>query len=201
MIKSEVSVCAVISWPGVVKESKDGNSFVSFGVSIPFKSREGDVRNLDLSVSVDGDKSLAALLTKGKRVEALGNLSVRKHDGKIYYNLRADGGVDVVKSTLPDKVEGDLFFSGKIGKKGVEVRTDKKGRPFQTFSAFSKETDGDKVDFIWVRFLNFTPVEAPFMQADKYVDVKGSLQFSVYKESLSIECRVKEVTETVFNTK
>lgn len=199
MIKSEVSVCAVISRGATVKESKDGKSFVSFGCTIPLKGRYGDQRELELSVSCDGDKGLASILARGKRVEILGNLSIRKKDGKVYYNLRADGGVDVVKSSEPDKIEGEMTFSGKIGKNGVDVKNDKKGKPFQAFSAFSTDKDGDKAEFIWVRFLNFTPVEADFMRAGSYVDVKGDLQFSVYKSEISIDCRVKEIAQTVFN--
>ena len=202
MIKSEVlTVCAVISRPASVKQNSKGESFVSFGVTLPINGRDGVSRELEISVTADGEKKDAVLLTKGKRVDIIGSLSIRKKEGKTYFNLRADGGVEITKSSEPDKLEGEMLFTGKIGPKGVITKDDKKGHPFQLFSAFSTDKDGERAEFIWVHFLNFSPVEGDFMTAGKYVDVKGDLQFGVFKEDISIECRVKEVKEAIFVNK
>ena len=194
MIKSEVTVCAAISRSASVKQTKDGQSFVSFGVTIPITGRDGSTANLDISVTMDGDMVTAARFTTGRRVQVLGILTVRKKGDNTYFNLKAEGGVELAKSTEPDSIEGTLEFMGKVGKKGVENHVDGKNRPFQTFSAWSSDHDGENIEFIWVRFLNFQPQGEDFMSANGYITAKGDLQISVYKSTIGIDCRVKELS-------
>lgn len=194
MIKCEISACKVITRSASVKNGKDGNQFVSFGITVPAEGRNGEKLNIDVSVTVDGGKDIAAIYTSGRRVNILGNLMIVKRGGKIYHNLRADGGVELAKSTDADKFEGTMFFKGKIGKKGVEERVDQKGNPFKVFSAFSTDKDGDNIEFTWVRFLYFNPKsDESFLQCNAYVECKGDLQLGVYKDSESLSSRISEV--------
>ncbi len=193
MIKSNVTVCAVINRAATVKEGKENGTFISFSLNLSVKGRHGSEMPLEISVSADGDKSSASIYTQGRRVLVKGTLSLRKRGDKTYFNLRADS-IDLVKTNESDKIEGDFHFKGKISKKGVEDITDSKGNPYQAFSAFSSDRDGDNVEFIWIRFLNFHPVHEDYMKPQAYVEVKGKLQLGVYKEALSIDCLVDEIT-------
>ena len=80
---------------------------------------------------------------------------------------------------------------------------DRKGKDFQVFSAVSVDKDGEQAEFTWVRFLNFhpTPEADDCLKPGAYVEVKGDLQLSVWKESLSIDCRVKDVKPWVLKKK
>ena len=197
MIKCDVTLCAVIDRQAQVKQGKDGQSFISFGVKVRIEGRDGVQSDLSVSVSVDGDKGKASVYTTGRRVQVKGILSPRKKGDSIYFNLRATA-VDLVKSTEPDSIEGEMHFQGKIGKDrngkpAVDNRTDKKGNPFQTFSAYSSEKEGDNREYLWVRFLNFSPNNESFVKAEAFVVVRGLLQLGVYNGKLDIGCRVKEI--------
>ena len=192
MIKCNVSACAAINRAASVKNVKD-NSFLTFGIKIPVEGRDGSKKDLEISVSVDGDKSKASVYAVGRRLNISGTMTVRKKGGKTYFNLRADSS-ELANSKSENFIEGTMEFRGKIGKKGVEVKTDKKEKTYKAFSAFSSDKDGDNVEFTWVRFLYFNPKDGEdFLQANTYVECKGDLQLGVYKDEISLDCRVSEV--------
>lgn len=200
MIKCNVSICAAISRAASVKNGKD-SSFLTFGIKVPVEGRDGSKKDLEVSVSLDGDKSKASVFVVGRRVNLSGTLMVRKKDGKTYFNLRADSA-ELANSKSANLIEGTMEFRGKIGKKGVEEKTDKHKKAYKAFSAFSSDKDGDKVEFTWVRFLYFNPKEGEdFLQANTYVEVQGELQLGVYKDEISIDCRVSDVAPWELNQK
>lgn len=194
MIKCNVSICAVISRAASVKVGKDNNSFLTFSVKLPLEGRDGSKKDLEVSVSLDGDKSKASVFSAGRCVKADGVLHIRKKGGKTYFNLRA-GNVELANSKSESLIEGTMEFRGKTGKKAVEEKSDKKGNPYKVFSAFSSDKDGENMEYTWVRFLYFNPKEGEdFLQPSTYVTVKGDLQLSVYKDEVSLDCRVSEVS-------
>ena len=198
MIKCEVNVCAVITRNASVME-KDRQEFFVFNIKVPIVDRNGEKKNLEISVSNDGGKGVAASFTTGCRVVIKGILSVRKKNGKTFYNLRSIGNAEIAPSTAEDNIEGKMEFIGKIGKNGVSTKTDKNDNPFKTFSAFSTDKDGDNAEFTWVSFMYFEPKQdEAFLAAGKYVHVNGTLQFGVYKEEVSLQCVVGEISEYVF---
>lgn len=199
MIKCEVSVCAVITRNASMKTGKDNQQFVTFGITIPVKGRNGEQKDLEISVSSDGSKGDCAGLTTGRRYDILGILTVRKKAGKMYFNLRTEGCYEIAKTTAEDKIEGKMEFKGKIGKKGIDCKTDRKGNPYKAFSAFSIDKDGDNAEFTWVRFLYFHPKDGEdFLQPDTYIAAKGDLQLGVFKDDISLDCRVSEVSKWEF---
>ena len=147
MIKCNVSACAAINRAASVKNVKD-NSFLTFGITIPVEGRDGSKKDLEVSVSVDGDKSKASVYAVGRRLNISGTMTVRKKGGKTYFNLRADSA-ELANSKSENFIEGTMEFRGKIGKKGVEVKTDKKEKTYKAFSAFSSDKDGDNVEFLY----------------------------------------------------
>ena len=87
-----------------------------------------------------------------------------------------------------------MNFRGKISKKGVEAKIDKHGTSFKAFSAFSTDKDGDNVEFTWVRFLCFNLNDEDFLKANVYIEAKGDLQLGVYKDEISLDCLLREVS-------
>jgi hypothetical protein len=131
-------------------------------------------------------------LTVGKRVQVTGTLSVNKRNGEVKFYLRAES-VEVVSAEDTDSIEGEMTFTGKIGKKGIEEKTDKNGNLYKTFSGFSSDKSGDQMEFTWVRFLYFRPKEGEdFLQASATIEVKGDLKLSVYNGAVAFECMVTE---------
>lgn len=203
MIKFIVSeVCGVINSAAEVKKAKDEKEFLSFGVKLTVQDRNGSTAEINISVSVDGGKGDKSAYTTRKRVRATGVINVRKRDGIQYYNLRADK-VDFVSTSEPDKIEGTMEFQGKVDRRGIDKHNDKKGNPYKAFSAFSSEKVAeDKYESVWVRFLYFNPKDGEdFLQANAYVKCSGDLRMGVYRDAISLECLLKEVSPWVLDKK
>lgn len=190
MIKCNVNVCALITRSAAVKQN-DGEEFFTFGIKLPISGRDGSKKDLEISVSHDGGKGKAALFTTGKRVAVKGVMTVRKKNGKTYFNLRSEGDAELTKSTAEDNITGTMEFKGKTGKNVIEVKKDKNDKPFKSFSAFSRDKDGENADFTWVNFLYFDPKDGEdFLAPQKYIHVNGELQLNVFKDEVSLTCRV-----------
>lgn len=192
MIKCNVTACGIISNSAVEKQSKEGNSFISFSITIPLAGGDGSGAELQVYVSAPGNKDTAGQFSTGRRVKVNGTLYIRRIDDRTYYNLRTDGEVEIVKSTEADALTGSIDFKGKI-KEEIREHTSKNGRKFQTFSGVSQDKDGEKRGWTWVRFLVPTPIQQDFFKPDAYVQVKGELLFHIYQGSVNIECRTSSI--------
>ena len=193
MIKcNDVKVCAVISRAASEKTGKDGTKFLSFSVKPTITAYNGESKEIDINVTFNGDRGRMSEFTVGKRVQVTGTLSVNKRNGEVKFYLRAES-VEVVSAEDTDSIEGEMTFTGKIGKKGIEEKTDKNGNLYKTFSGFSSDKSGDQMEFIWVRFLYFRPKEGEdFLQASATIEVTGDLKLSVYNGAVTFECMVTE---------
>lgn len=194
MIKCNVTVCGNISRSAEEKTSHDGNKFISFPIVIHLQGKDLSVKELYITVSAPGDQTTAAQYTTGRKVKLNGVLHVRKHEGTVYYNLRSESTIEICESTTADCLTGNMEFKGKISKAGVKEMKSKKGKDFQSFSAFSSDIDGDKREFTWVNFVCLTPIHAEYFAASKYVEVHGELQLDIYKNELSLGCKVSSVS-------
>lgn len=199
MIKSEVTVCGVITRAAELKKTDKGDSFIMFSMKLDLRGRDGTTFPLYITVTSDGGESDVVKYQQGKKVTVLGNLHFRKKGDKQYFNLRADGGIELSDSGKEEKIEGKMDFKGKIGSKGVGSHLDKKNRTYKTFSAFSQSKEGENSEFIWFRFMYFNPKsdEESILAAGKYVEVRGDLQLGSYQGKLSLDCRVDTVKEWV----
>lgn len=193
MIKCNVTACGIISNSAVEKQSKEGKAFLSFSITIPIAGSDGSGAELQVFVSAPGDKDTMGQYSTGRRVRVNGTLYIRRIEDRTYYNLRSYGEIEFVKSTEEDALTGSMEFKGKI-KGDIVERTNKNGHKFQTFSGVSQDKDGEKIGWLWVRFLTPTPVQQDFFKPEAYVDVKGELCLHVYQSNVNIECRTSNIT-------
>ena len=199
MIRCKVTLAGVVNKTAATREGKDGKPFVSFGVKLPLGDRNGNVMDFEVSVSADTDKIPEGVVSIGKRVEVLGTMYFRKTGDAVFLNLYADSVV--ADTTGIDKIEGEMEFKGRTGKKDIQVLTDKRGKKFQTFSAYSKENSGDEAVFTWVHFLNFNPDKAGWLKAQQSIQVSGSLDLKIYNGKIDIGCNVKQIEDWPFDEK
>lgn len=197
MISSEVSMIANINKSATVRQTHDGKDFISLGVEFPIHDHQGNSKNIDVSVSVDGGKEMVEKYTSGHRVEINGILYFKKIDDSLYLNLRAHNNLRICDNTTPEKFEGHLRFIGKLGQKGVETRKDKNGKDYNSFSAWTGERDKsnpEKYNFIWVRFRNFQKIDLSCATPKECVEIFGDLQLSLYKEKLQIDSIITKIS-------
>lgn len=195
MIKCNVTVCGTISKAAVVRTNNENKAFTAFAVNCVIPARNGIDKTVEISVAKDGEEYNRADYTVGKRVEISGVLTFKKRGDNLYFNMSASS-VNLTVASNEDSIKGEMHFRGKTGK-NIEEKTDKKGRNFLQFSAFSAEKVNDGFEYLWVRFLGFDRERKEWLQPQTSIEAKGELELSVYNDKLNIACKVSEMSEYV----
>lgn len=195
MIKCNVTVCGTISKAAVVRTNNENKAFTAFAVNCVIPARNGIDKTVEISVAKDGEEYNRADYTVGKRVEISGVLTFKKRGDNLYFNMSASS-VNLTVASNEDSIKGEMLFRGKTGK-NIEEKTDKKGKNFLQFSAFSAEKVNDGFEYLWVRFLGFDREREEWLQPQTGIEAKGELGLSVYNDKLNIACKVSEMSEYV----
>ena len=195
MIKCYVTVCGTISKAVVVRTNNENKTFTAFAVNCVIPARNGIDKTVEISVAKDGEEYNRADYTVGKRVEISGVLTFKKRGDNLYFNMSASS-VNLTVASNEDSIKGEMLFRGKTGK-NIEEKTDKKGKNFLQFSAFSAEKVNDGFEYLWVRFLGFDREREVWLQPQTGIEAKGELELSVYNDKLNIACKVSEMSEYV----
>lgn len=195
MIKCNVTVCGTISRAATVRTNNEGKMFTAFSVNCVIPARNGINKTVVISVAKDGEDNELKNGAVGKRVEITGVLTFKKRGDNLYFNLSASS-VSLSGVSNDDAIKGDMLFRGKTGK-NIEEKTDKKGKNFLQFSAYSAEKVNDGFEYLWVRFIGFDHEREEWLQPQTGIEVKGELELSVYNDTLGIACKVSELSEYV----
>lgn len=196
MIKCSVTVNGIISRAASMRIGKDDRSYISFAVKVNMTSKDGDSsKTVEVSVLQKGDSSELPRYCPGSRVELKGSLTFRKRESNFYFNFHADS-VDFSPVNNQDGIAGSMEFKGTIGKQ-VDKKTDKRGRSYLIFSAFSTEKIGDIFEYTWVRFIRFAPEQESFLVPKGKIHINGTLEISIYQNKINLGCRAEEVSEWV----
>lgn len=196
MIKCNVTVNGVISRAASMRTGKEGKAYISFAVKVNVSSKDGDsCKAVEVSVLQESSNNELTQYSSGTRVELKGSLTFRKRGSNFYFNFHADS-VDFSPVNNQDSIIGSMEFKGTIGKQ-VDEKTDKKGRQYLIFSAFSTEKDGDVFEYTWVRFIQFAPEHEAFLIPKGKIHVNGILELSIYQDKINLGCRAEDVSEWV----
>ena len=104
MIKCNVTIVGRVFRAPEIKNDREGNPFVTFGVSSELKDN-GETRDIDISVACDGEDEEILSLSSGDRVKVKGVLIFRKREDVVFFNLSAN---EVNKTKEKDKIEGTM---------------------------------------------------------------------------------------------
>ena len=196
MIKCNVTVNGVISRAASMRTGKEGKAYISFAVKVNVSSKDGgSCKAVEVSVLQEGGSDELAQYSSGTRVELKGSLTFRKRESNFYFNFHADS-VEFSPVNNQDGIAGSMEFKGTVGKQ-VDEKTDKKGRKYLIFSAFSTEKDGDVFEYTWVRFIRFAPEQEAFLTPKGKIHINGTLEISIYQDTSNLGSRVEEVSEWV----
>lgn len=196
MIKCNVTVNGVISRAASMRTGKEGKAYISFAVKVNVSSKDEDSgKAVEVSVLQEGNSNELAQYSSGTRMELKGSLTFRKRESNFYLNFHADS-VDFNPVNNPDGIAGSMEFKGTIGKQ-VDEKTDKKGKQYLIFSAFSTAKDGDVFEYTWVRFIRFTPEHEAFLVPKGKIHINGTLEISICQDKINLGCRVEEISEWV----
>jgi hypothetical protein len=189
MIKCNATIRGVVSRAAMPRTDKDGKHVASFAVKTVVS---GKPENKEVEIFVSHpDMALCNSLEVGTRVELKGELTFRKKGEVMYLNFIA---TNVDPTNEPDVIDGTMEFKGTVGKQ-IDMKTDKNGGKYLTFSAYSAEKVGADFEYIWVRFVRFSADREEFLQPKTKIAANGTLELSAYQGNLSLSCRLEQLTE------
>ena len=196
MIKCNVTVCGTITRQVQMRTNKEGRSFLSMGVSVVVPAKSGINKTYEISVAkFDAQIEELANYPLNTRVEVVGSINMHKKDETLYLNMTATG-INTFSAGNEDSITGTIEFKGTVGNK-IETKTDKKGKPYLVFSAFSSEKNGEDFVFTWVRFMQFGKEQEGWLQSKTKIEASGDLQLEVFNDRLNITCRVADLKEWI----
>ena len=191
MIKCNVTIIGRVFRAPEIKNDREGNPFVTFGVSSELKDN-GETRDIDISVACDGENDDVLGLTSGDRVKVKGVLTFRKREDVVFFNLSAS---EVNKTKEKDKIEGTMNFRGTLGGKEIKEKQGKKGA-YRVFDAYSAEKIAeDNFSYIWVHFVDFSEERPECLVPKAGINAEGALELNLFNDRLDIGCRVKSLSE------
>ena len=191
MIKCNVTIIGHVFRAPEIKNDREGNPFVTFGVSSELKDN-GETRDIDISVACDGEDEEILSLSSGDRVKVKGVLTFRKREDVVFFNLSAN---EVNKTKEKDRIEGTMIFRGTLGNKEIQEKQGKKGA-YRVFDAYSAEKIAeDLFSYIWVHFVDFSEERPECLVPKAGINAEGALELNLFNDRLDIGCRVKSLSE------
>lgn len=193
MIKVYATINGVICKPANLRTDNDGKKHLGFSVKLTVPGSRNNMpgKEVYVSMSKDGDESELSGFTVGSRIEADGTLLLRKTEDNLYFNFHA-ATVNLAPESSQDAIGGTMEFKGTVGK-AVEVKTDRNGNGYVSFSAFSTEKCGSGLQFIWIRFVRFNYTKEEFLKPKAKIHAKGKLSVSAYNGRLDFDCRLDDI--------
>jgi len=191
MIKAQARIRGTVTQAATILTNKDGERFLCFSLTLTIPGARNNMpgKEIVVSVSVNGTEEEASRYAVNTRIEATGTLAFRKRDENLYLNLHADSVTSV--SDEKDGIEGTLEFKGTVGNK-LESKTDKKGKNFVSFSAFSTEKVNDALNFTWVRFIRFDHQCEEWLRPKAKVEARGKLVITAYNGRINLDCHAED---------
>ena len=190
MIKCNVTIVGRVFRAPEIKNDREGNPFVTFGVSSELKDN-GETRDIDISVASDGEDDVILCLSVGDRVKVKGVLTFRKREDVVFFNLSAS---EVDKTKEKDRIEGTMTFRGTLGGKEIQEKQGKKGA-YRVFDAYSAEKVAeDKFSYIWVHFVDFSEERPECLVPKAGINAEGALEMNLFNDRLDIGCRVSSLS-------
>ena len=191
MIKCKVTIVGRVFRAPEIKNDRDGNPFVTFGISTELKEDE-ETHDIDISVACDGEEDSVLCLSIGDRVKVKGVLTFRKREDVLFFNLSAN---EIKKTKEKDKIEGDMTFRGTLGGKVIPEKQGKKGA-YRVFDAYSAEKVAeDQFSYIWVHFIDFSDERPDCLIPKTGINAEGTLELTLFNDRLDIGCRVKSISK------
>lgn len=189
MIKCNVKVCGIVNRAAAVKETADGGQFVAFGLSVQVPATKGDPMTYNISVAADNADM--ASLTVGRRVAIDGVLKIKgAPEKRQYFNLSAE--TITLDPVSESGITGEIEFRGTVCK-DIVTPTDKNGKQFLRFSAYSTDKVGEEFHSVFVRFVRFGEPIPAFIVPKAKIEAKGEMRVSTFNGSLDINVKVSEL--------
>lgn len=190
MIKCDATVCGVVAHAAEMKINREGQPFLSYELDVVLPAREGVGTSVRVKVVHDGDlQQVVSEYYLSRRVQVVGTLSFSKVGEQLCFHMKASTAAFVDEST-EDVILGTMQFRGKTGKQEIVERTDKRGKPYVQFSAYSARKVSDGFEYVWVRFFWFDQSKPEWLQPATPIQAEGELNLGVFNGSVSLGCHV-----------
>lgn len=205
MIKAEVNLVGTVKKAATMRTDKNGKPYLSFVMSVNVQDGTEGSKEMEILVTMsNAKKNDVQTYVENRRLVVLGTLNIRHKGERLAFYLSANklSTKDVGEQ---DSITGEMQFRGRLRNENVmEEKTDKKGNPYLTFSAFSSEKVDDNFVSTWVRFMRFPAkgeniesIKPDWMQPKARISVQGDLQVGIYNDTFRFNCIVKDMQEYI----
>lgn len=199
MIKANVNVAGTVKRTATIKTNKEGKPYLSFVMSVTLTESNGKEKEIEILVlSTKSKQSDLKTYVEKKRVSVVGTMDIRKKGEELSFYLSAEE-LSTKDVSEFDVITGELQFRGHLkGENFYEERTDKRGKTYLVFPAYSSEKVGENYVSTWVNFMRFPKednetLREDWFQGKAFLDITGDLQVSAFKGRTSLSCRVKDM--------
>lgn len=202
MIRADVTAIGTIKRAATIRTDKNNQPYLSFILGITLTDSKGSAKDIELFVmDTKGKQSDISLYSEKKRVSVKGSMNIRTKGEELAYYINAESITTKEVAEL-DSIDGDLRCVGFLRKDKVcEEKTDRNGKPYLIFSAYSSEKVGDSFVNTWVNFRRFPEkdtgietVKPEWMQPKAHVIIDGDLHLEYYGGKVRISSRVKDMS-------
>lgn len=202
MIRADVTAIGTIKRAATIRTDKNNQPYLSFILGITLTDSKGSAKDIELFVmDTKGKQSDISLYSEKKRVSVKGSMNIRTKGEELTYYINAESITTKEVAEL-DSIDGDLRVVGFLRKDKVcEEKTDRNGKPYLIFSAYSSEKVGDSFVNTWVNFRRFPEkdtgietVKPEWMQPKAHVIIDGDLHLEYYGGKVRISSRVKDMS-------
>lgn len=201
MIKADINITGTIKRGATIRNDKNGKPYLSFVMVIHLTDPKGKEKEIEIFVA-DGkaQQSDVALYKEKRRVQISGKLDVRKKGEELAFYLNAEDITTKDVAAL-DSISGILHFRGHLRTDNVyEEKTDKNGKPYLTFSAYSSEKVGENFVSTWVSFMRFPAKDATidsilpeWFKSKANVNIDGDFKLECYNGNVRLSSRVSDM--------
>ena len=203
MIRADVTVIGTIKRAATIRTDKNNQPYLSFILGITLPDSAGKPKDIEIFVmDTKGKQSDISLYSEKKRISVTGSMNIRTKGEELAYYLVAEN-IDTKDVADLDTLTGTLHFIGHLRKDKVfEEKTDRNGKPYIVFSAFSSEKVGDNFVNTWVNFRRLPEKDAgldtikpDWMVSKALVSITGDFRLDSYAGKVSISSRIKEMSK------
>lgn len=202
MLTVLATIVGTITQAPTLRMDKNNCPYLSFPVSVTLPDSKTVRNSITVRVNVpNAGADDVSLYPCDSRVCIQGDMDIRKRENGFYSLFMTANLLSLEEVSSQDSITGKLSFRGHLRNENFyEVKTDRNGNSFLTFTAYSSEKVGNEFVSTWVNFLKFPeknssePLVPIWFQPKQTVNVTGDLQLSSFNNLLRISCRVAQMS-------
>ncbi len=196
MIKILSTILGEVFSPETFFTTKDGKqiSQLTIKTRVPSYSTNFKEKDIFLTAFKKNESLDLSTFKAGDKIIALGDISLKKKDNKIFFNLSIKE-IHLSELNANYSIKGEMDFLGVVGK-NIVTKTIEEKKEYTHFPAYSLSFLDNERQYIWIHFIKkdfLLEEEKALLKPRAKIHVKGDVEIKFYKDHLDFNCRIKSL--------